>query len=149
MCWLTNVLQPYNWFGWPRKVILSRGWWNMLQSANQVAKVKSCDKLYAIALDLSRTGVLHGNNSFNTLIQNWPYFTDDIFKYIFLMLWNGIILLITGSLCGNPPVTVDSPDKSQWLGALMFSLVCAWKNAWVNNRGAGDLRRIALIMTSL
>ena len=23
----------------------------------------------------------------------------------------------------------------------MFSLICAWINAWVNNRGAGDLRR--------
>ena len=29
----------------------------------------------------------------------------------------------------------------QWRGALMFSLICAWINGWVNNRGAGDLRR--------
>ena len=26
-------------------------------------------------------------------------------------------------------------------GALMFSLMCAWINRWVNNREAGDLRR--------
>ena len=33
------------------------------------------------------------------------------------------------------------PHKGQWRGALMFSLICAWMNGWVNNREAGDLRR--------
>ena len=34
------------------------------------------------------------------------------------------------ALCaGNSPV------------GLMLSLICAWKNAWVNTREAGDLRR--------
>ena len=36
---------------------------------------------------------------------------------------------------------VHSPDKDQWRGAFMFSLICAWINCWVNNRKAGDLRR--------
>ena len=36
---------------------------------------------------------------------------------------------------------VDSPHKGQWRRALMFSLICAWMNGWVNNREAGDLRR--------
>ena len=36
---------------------------------------------------------------------------------------------------------VNSPLKGQWRGALMFYLVCAWKNEWVNIRDAGDLRR--------
>ena len=35
----------------------------------------------------------------------------------------------------------NSPHKGQWRGALMFSLICTWINAWVNNREAGDLRR--------
>ena len=35
---------------------------------------------------------------------------------------------------------VNSPHKGQWRGALMFSLICTWINAWVNNREAGDLR---------
>ena len=35
----------------------------------------------------------------------------------------------------------NSPYKGQWRGALMFSLICAWTNGWVNNWGAGDLRR--------
>ena len=34
---------------------------------------------------------------------------------------------------------VNSPHKVQWLGALMFSLICAWINAWLKNREAGDL----------
>ena len=36
---------------------------------------------------------------------------------------------------------VNSTHKGQWRGALMFSLICAWINAWVNNREAGDFRR--------
>ena len=39
----------------------------------------------------------------------------------------------------RPPV--NSPQKGQWRGALMFPLICAWINGWVNNREAGDLRR--------
>ena len=42
---------------------------------------------------------------------------------------------------GNSTVPVNSPHKSQWRGALMFSLICVWINGWVNNREAGDLRR--------
>ena len=36
---------------------------------------------------------------------------------------------------------VNSPHKGQWRGALVFSLICAWINGWVNNREAGDFRR--------
>ena len=50
---------------------------------------------------------------------------------------NGNIFRVTG----NSPVPVNSPHKGQWRGALMFSLICAWINDWVNNREAGDLRR--------
>ena len=42
---------------------------------------------------------------------------------------------------GNSPVPVNSPHKGQWRRALIFSLICAWINDWVNNREAGDLRR--------
>ena len=36
---------------------------------------------------------------------------------------------------------VNSPDRGQWRGALMFSLMYAWFNVWVNNGDAGGLRR--------
>ena len=42
---------------------------------------------------------------------------------------------------GNSPVPSEFPHKGQWRGALMFSLICAWINRWVNNREGGDLRR--------
>ena len=46
------------------------------------------------------------------------------------------------ALCaGNSPVPVNSPHKGQSRGALMFSLIYAWINDWINNREAGDLRR--------
>ena len=35
----------------------------------------------------------------------------------------------------------NSPHTDQWRGTLMFSLICAWIHAWVNNHEAGDLRR--------
>ena len=35
---------------------------------------------------------------------------------------------------------VNSPHKGQWRGALMFSLIDAWTNGWVNNRDAGSFR---------
>ena len=34
----------------------------------------------------------------------------------------------------------NSPHKGQWRGSLMFSLMCAWINGWVNNGEATDLR---------
>ena len=37
--------------------------------------------------------------------------------------------------------SVNSPHKDQWRGALMFSLICAKTNGWVNYREADDLWR--------
>ena len=46
------------------------------------------------------------------------------------------------ALCArNSPVTANSPHKGQWHGAFMFSLICARKTGWVNNREAGVWRR--------
>ena len=53
---------------------------------------------------------------------------------------NGNIFRVTGPL-GIHLSPVNSRHKGQWRGALMFSLICAWINGWVNNREAGDLRR--------
>ena len=36
---------------------------------------------------------------------------------------------------------VNSRHKGQWRGALVFSLICAWINGWVNYRETGDFRR--------
>ena len=41
---------------------------------------------------------------------------------------------------GNSPVTGEFPAQRPWRGALMFSLISARINGWVNTREAGDLR---------
>ena len=56
---------------------------------------------------------------------------DDVIK------WNHC--RVSGPLCGNSPATF--PHKGQWQRVLMFSVICAWTNGWVNNRDASDLRR--------
>ena len=49
------------------------------------------------------------------------------------------------ALCAeNSPLTGEFPHKGALMfsrGALMFSLICAWTNGWVNNRYGADLRR--------
>ena len=42
---------------------------------------------------------------------------------------------------GIHPSPVNSLHKGHWRGALMYSLICARINSWINNREAGDLRR--------
>ena len=49
--------------------------------------------------------------------------------------------LLALSVWGIHLSPVNSSHKGQWRRALMFSLICAWIYAWINNREAGDLRR--------
>ena len=59
---------------------------------------------------------------------------DDVIKWkIFPCYWSFVR--------GIHRLPVNFPHKGQLRGALMFSLICAWINRWVNNREAGDLRR--------
>ena len=57
---------------------------------------------------------------------------------------NGNIFRVTGHLCGGiHRSSVNSPHKGQWRGALMFSLIGAWINRWVNNGEAGDFNTLS------
>ena len=42
---------------------------------------------------------------------------------------------------GNSPVTGEFPAQRPVTRSLMFSLICAWINGWVNNNETCDLRR--------
>ena len=42
---------------------------------------------------------------------------------------------------GNHRSPVNFFKKGKWRGALMYSLICAWINGWVNNQEVCDLRR--------
>ena len=50
---------------------------------------------------------------------------------------NGNIFHVTGHLCGQRWI----PHTKAGDVELLFSLICAWINGWVNNCEAGDLRR--------
>ena len=61
-------------------------------------------------------------------------FHDDVIKWKHFR--------VTGHLGGGfHRSPVNSTHKGQWHGALMFSLICARINGWLNNREAGDLGR--------
>ena len=76
------------------------------------------------------------NSTSNLGIETWLHYYghDDVTKRkLFPRYWSFVR--------GIHRSPVNSPHKGQWRGALMFSLICAWINGWVNNREAGDLRR--------
>ena len=74
----------------------------------------------------------------SNLISNGSLFLfhDDVIK------WNQL-LRYWPFVWGIHRWSVNSPHKVQWRGALVFSLICALTNGWVNNwdRDTGDLRR--------
>ena len=65
----------------------------------------------------------------------------NVTKTVMMTSSNGNIFRVTGPSCGEfTDHRWIPPHKGQWGGALMFSLIWAWINDWVNNREAGDLR---------
>ena len=74
------------------------------------------------------------NNHFQTCTVSLLLYHDDVIKWKhFPCCWPFVR--------GMHLWPVNSPHKGQWRGALIFPLICAWINSWVNNREAGDLRR--------
>ena len=66
--------------------------------------------------------------------QQFRFIHDDVIKWKHFPRYWPFVRGINRS-------PVNSPHKGQWRGALMFSLICARINGWVNNGQAGDLRR--------
>ena len=67
------------------------------------------------------------------IIFNYPHH-DDVIKWKhFPRYWPFVR--------GIHRLPVNSRQKSQWWGTLIFSLIWAWTNSWANNGDAGDLRR--------
>ena len=76
-------------------------------------------------------------------LHNAIYTVDNkSYKCHMMTSSNGNIFRVSAALCGEKNLwsPVNSPHKGQWHEALMFLLICAWMNGWVNNREAGDLR---------
>ena len=71
-----------------------------------------------------------------------------VVKYCFKLLYHAwwrhqmeTFSALLAICAGNSPVIGEFLQKAGWHGALMFSLICAWINGWVNNGDAGDLTR--------
>ena len=54
---------------------------------------------------------------------------------------SGNIFRVTGHVCGEFTGDRWIPRTKASDTGVMFSLICAWINGWVNNRETGDLRR--------
>ena len=90
------------------------------------------------------TSQVDDNNYYNTDGNNTDNnINGDVDIYTIKSWWRHQMETFSAwlALCeGNSPVTGEFPSQSQWRGALMFSLICAWTNGWAHHRDAGDLR---------
>ena len=77
--------------------------------------------------------ILHLTQEIPLCIRN-IYSHDDVIKWKQFPRYRPFLWGIEWS-------PVNSPHKGKWRRALMFSLICAWINSWVNIRQSGDLRR--------
>ena len=75
----------------------------------------------------------------------FPYLECSLVTFIagkFMMTpSNGNIFRVTGPLCGEFTGPWWIATQGQSRGTLMFSLICAWTNGWVNNIEECDLKR--------
>ena len=95
--------------------------------------------------DRSRNHCRHHHNiTWEQLLELAPH--NHQFIVIMMTSSNGDIFRITVRGIHRSPV--NFPHKGLWRGALMFSLICAWINDWVNNHREVIWDAIALIMTS-
>ena len=82
-----------------------------------------------------------GSSSCNkNVFCDWPCYSSRVDKHDDVIKWKHFPRYWP-SVRGIHQWPVNFLHKCQWRGALMFSLICAWTIGWVNNRGAGDLRR--------
>ena len=73
-----------------------------------------------------------GSRGLNLLTSVSPH--DDVIKWkLFPCYWPFVR--------GIHRSPMNSPQKGQWRGALMFSLICTWTNGWVSNRDDDDFWR--------
>ena len=81
------------------------------------------------------------NHSISLQTEMWNHHRYPVPEYLMMTSSNGNIFRVTGLCAGNSSVPDNSPYKDQWRGTLMFSLIYAWIDGWVNNSKTGDLRR--------
>ena len=66
---------------------------------------------------------------------------DIMTKFLSLTPPEAVISALLAHCAGNSPVTGEFPAQRPVTRSFDVSLICAWIDAWVNNRESGDLRR--------
>ena len=102
--------------------------WLIFSKIQWMPKSSSTRAKYSVSFESSKSGL------YSTLVVVVLWAHDVIKWKHFPCCWP----FVRG--IHRPPVY--SPHKGQWCRAVMFSLIWAWINVWVNNRDAGDLRRL-------
>ena len=138
--------------GGDRKRRLSRVHCICTMHCVQCTLEKQCTANHVISPHLGQCSVTHAWGSFP--LPCWIKSSDMVPLSLLFIEFKTVLSLFTLwrhqmetffallAICaGNSPVPVNSPHKGQWRGALMFSLICAQINGWVNNGGAGDFNR--------
>ena len=125
----------YNAVYWPvpAHALSSGPWWGTSQNTGTEMRM-AIDRKFVMVL---QSGWIHDEHVWSWQMDlTWRIGTthDDVIKW---KPFPGYWPLVRG-IHRSP---VNSPHKGHWRGALIFSLICAWINRWVNNGEAGDLRR--------
>ena len=103
------------------------------QHRGMMQSVKHLKYIYPSSKQFSAYRVKHRVNQTTILTHQKIISHDDVIKWKhFPRHWPFVR--------GIHRSPVNSTHKGQWRGALVFSLICAWINAWIINREAGDLR---------
>ena len=121
--------------------ILSREvWWSYIQTlsvyiaACPTPRPKSLKKINILSFKSAQCPLMDSTVMRQETCENNGGTHDDVIKWKLFPPWRPFLWGIHRS-------PVNSLHRSQGRGALMFSLIYAWINGWVNNREAGDLRR--------
>ena len=117
-------------------------------------------RIYPYQCTSDRDVLINVKPEVNTILQNicsshgiyfitkCDYMLEPVFhprKQLWLISWwrhqmetfSALLALCEGNSLG----TGEFPSQSQWCESLMFSLIWARTNGWVNHRDAGELRR--------
>ena len=87
-----------------------------------------------------KTKTWKGDHSILRIMRENRFLSASRIRVDMMTSSNGNIFALLAISAGNSSVSAEFPAQSQWRGALMFSLICAWIQVCVNNGETGNLR---------
>ena len=119
----------------PVRYILSSVWVKL--SVFSQLSIIQCMGLCVFSFPISLVMKIYTLSYYHHPIGSMNYY--PLFR---VMSWNNSLRCTSLYIITIIEETGEFPHKGQWRWALMFSLIPAWPNNWVDNRNAGDLRSI-------